>query len=94
MQTPGNDSDIFTVVSRSAQAFLQSSLEPLAWKPSQGPSSQSGNSVDSLGESSSLVLLTDETLSANLVYQDGHEIGSTTPSDEAMAKTMTMMMAW
>ena len=38
--------------------------------------------------------LIDETLSANLVYQDDHEIGSTTPSDEAMAKIMTMMMVW
>ena len=27
--------------------------------------------------------LIDETLSANLVYQDVYEIGSTTPSDEA-----------
>ena len=34
----------------------------------------------------------DETLSANLVYQDDYEIGSTTPSDEAMAKIMTMVM--
>ena len=31
--------------------------------------------------------LIDETLSANLVYQDDYEIGSTTPSDEAMAKS-------
>ena len=38
--------------------------------------------------------LIDETLSANLVYQDDHEIGSTTPSDKAMAKIMTMVMAW
>ena len=38
--------------------------------------------------------LIDETLSANLVYQDDYEIGSTTPSDEAMAKIMTTMMAW
>ena len=38
--------------------------------------------------------LIDETLSANLVYQDDYEIGSTTPSDEAMAKIMTMVMAW
>ena len=30
--------------------------------------------------------LIDETLSANLVYQSDYEIGSTTPSDEAMAK--------
>ena len=30
--------------------------------------------------------LIDETLSANLIYQDDHEIGSTTPSDEAMTK--------
>ena len=37
--------------------------------------------------------LIDETLSANLVYQDDYEIGSTTPSDEAMAKIMTMVMA-
>ena len=36
--------------------------------------------------------LIDETLSANLVYQDDSEIGSTTPSDEAMAKIMTMVM--
>jgi len=38
--------------------------------------------------------LIDETLSANLVYQSDHEIGSTTPSDEAMTKIMTMVMAW
>ena len=36
----------------------------------------------------------DETLSANLVYQDDYEIGSTTPSDEAMTKIMTMVIAW
>ena len=36
--------------------------------------------------------LIDETLSANLVYQSGHEIGSTIPSDEAMTKIMTMVM--
>ena len=36
--------------------------------------------------------LIDETLSANLVYQSDYEIGSTTPSDEAMAKIMTMVM--
>ena len=38
--------------------------------------------------------LIDETLSANLVYQSDCEIGSTTPSDEAMAKIITMVMAW
>ena len=37
--------------------------------------------------------LIDETLSANLVYQSDYETGSTTPSDEAMAKIMKMMMA-
>ena len=37
--------------------------------------------------------LIDETLTANLVYQDDYEIGSTT-NDEAMAKIMTMVMAW
>ena len=36
--------------------------------------------------------LIDETLSANLVYQDDHEIGSTTLSDEAMMKIMTLVM--
>ena len=36
--------------------------------------------------------LIDETLSANRVYQDDHEIGSTTPSDEAMTKIMTLVM--
>ena len=36
--------------------------------------------------------LIDETLSANLVYQSDYEIGSTTPSDEAMTKIMTMVM--
>ena len=36
----------------------------------------------------------DETLSANLVYLSDYEIGSTTPSDEAMAKIMTTVMAW
>ena len=38
--------------------------------------------------------LIDETLSANLVYQNNYEIGSTTPSNEAMTKIMTMVMAW
>ena len=38
--------------------------------------------------------LIDETLSANLVYQSDYEIGSTAPSDEAMVKIMTMVMAW
>ena len=38
--------------------------------------------------------LIDETLSANLVYQSDHKIGSTTLSDEAMTKIMTMVMAW
>ena len=38
--------------------------------------------------------LIDETLSANLVYQGDYEIGSTTLSDEAMAKIMTMVMVW
>ena len=33
--------------------------------------------------------LIDETLSANLVYQSDYEIGSTTPSDEAISKIMT-----
>ena len=46
MQTPVDDSDIFIEVSRSAQA----SPSP-RWSPSQGPSSRSGNSVDSLGPS-------------------------------------------
>ena len=36
----------------------------------------------------------DETLSANLVYLSDHKIGSTIPSGEAMAKIMTMVMAW
>ena len=35
--------------------------------------------------------LIDETLSANLVYQSDYEIGSTTPSNEAMVKIMTMV---
>ena len=38
--------------------------------------------------------LIDETLSANLVYQSDYEICSTTPSDEATSKIMTMVMAW
>ena len=38
--------------------------------------------------------LIDGTLGANLVYQSDYEIGSTTPSDEAMTKIMTMVMAW
>ena len=38
--------------------------------------------------------LINETLSANLVYQVDYEIGSTTPSDEAITKIMTMVMAW
>ena len=46
MQTPVDDFGIFIEVSRSAQA----SPSP-RWSPSQGPSSQSGNSVDSLGPS-------------------------------------------
>ena len=33
--------------------------------------------------------LIDGTLSANLVYQDDYEIGSITPSDEAITKIMT-----
>ena len=37
--------------------------------------------------------LIDETLSANLVYQSNYEIGSTTPSDEAMTKIMMVVMA-
>ena len=36
--------------------------------------------------------LIDETLSANLVYQSDYEIGSTTPSDEAMVKIMMMVI--
>ena len=38
--------------------------------------------------------LIDETLSANLVCQGDYEKGSTTSSDEAMTKIMTMVMAW
>ena len=38
--------------------------------------------------------LINETLSANLVYQGDYEIGSTTSSDEAITKIMTMVMAW
>ena len=38
--------------------------------------------------------LIDETLSANLVYQDDYEIGSTTPSNEEMIKIMVMVMPW
>ena len=39
--------------------------------------------------------LIDETLSANLVYQDDYEIGSTTPSDEENEDhDMMMMTAW
>ena len=38
--------------------------------------------------------LIDETLSANLVYQSGYEIGSTTPSNEVMVKIMMMVKAW
>ena len=38
--------------------------------------------------------LIDKTISANLVYQSDYEIGSTTPSDEAMTKIMTKVMAW
>ena len=38
--------------------------------------------------------LIDETLSANLVYLSDYEIGSPTPSDEAITKIMTMVMAW
>ena len=48
MQTPVDDSGIFTEVSRSVQASPWSLLEPLTRNPSQGPSSQSGNSVGSL----------------------------------------------
>ena len=40
------------------------------------------------------LMIIDETLSANLVYQSDYEIGSTTPSDETMAKIMTIVMAW
>ena len=42
MQTPVDDSDIFTMVSRSVQA----SPSP-RWSPSQGPSFRLGNSMDS-----------------------------------------------
>ena len=49
MQTPVDDSGTLTEVSKSAQASPQLMLEPLARNPSQGPSSRSGNSVDSLG---------------------------------------------
>ena len=39
--------------------------------------------------------LIDETLSANLVYQDNYEIGSTTPSSEANEDhDMIMVMPW
>ena len=38
--------------------------------------------------------LINETLSASLVYQSDYEIGSTTPSKEAMTKIMTMVIAW
>ena len=38
--------------------------------------------------------LIDETLSVNLVYLSVYEIGSTNPSEEAMMKIMTMVMAW
>ena len=41
-----------------------------------------------------LFWLIDETLSANLVYQSDHEIGSTIPSDEATVKIMMMVMPW
>ena len=34
----------------------------------------------------------DETLSANLVYQSDHEIGSTIPSDGAMVKIMMVVV--
>ena len=51
MQTPIDDSGIFTEVSRSAQTSLSSSLEPLARNPLQGPTTRSGNSMDSPGPS-------------------------------------------
>ena len=51
MQTPIDNSGIFIEVLRSTQASPYSSLEPLARNPSQGPSSRSGNFVDSLGPS-------------------------------------------
>ena len=38
--------------------------------------------------------LINETLSANIVCQSDYEIGSTTPSNEAMMKIMMMVMAW
>ena len=52
--------------------------------------------VLSLGRLKALVWfwLIDETLSANLVCQGDYEIGGTTPSDEAMMKIMTMVIAW
>ena len=46
MQTPVDDSIIFTEVSRSTQAPPSP-----RWSPSQRPSSWSGNSMDSLGPS-------------------------------------------
>ena len=45
-------------------------------------------------ESSSLVWLIDETLSANLVYLSDHEIGSIILSGEATMKIMMMVMPW
>jgi hypothetical protein len=42
-------------------------------------------------ESSCLVLLIDETLSANLVYQSDYEISNTIPSGEAMVKINMMV---
>ena len=39
-------------------------------------------------------LLIDETLSANLVYQNDYEIGGTTLSDEEIMKIMMMVMPW
>ena len=35
-----------------------------------------------------------ETLSANLVYQSDHKIGSTIPSGGAMVKIMMMVLPW
>ena len=65
-------------------------------RPAPSPASPPGSRSAGLAPLKALVWfwLIDETLSANLVYQDDYEIGSTTPSDEAMTRIMIMVIAW
>ena len=75
-------------------------LEDGGERPERQRRRRNSHGAEMIGGSGTLVKalvwfwLIDETLSANLVYQDDYEIGSTTTSDEAMTKIMTMVIAW